>query len=210
MKKLIILALVIAAVYAYKPELFSFANNKGAFDEQGNAVTLVFTHNKCGKPCNDAVSLLKKRRVNYILYPLDNNDTNQALWKEYGGVNSFPNIIVGNERAYGSNKSRIVSALAMNYGTSFLNSTERYYMKKHFHDDGSNRLVMYAASWCGYCKKLRETLNDNNVDYVEIDVEKSSQPKAMTAALDITGYPLVYYGYKRLEGPRPRDVMALF
>jgi len=210
MKKLIMLALVVGAVYNFKPDLFSFTNNKGAFDEQGKPLTLVFTHGKCGKPCGDAVSLLKKRRVDYSLYSLDNNDVNIALWKEYGGVNSFPNIVVGNERAYGSYKSRIVSTLAMNYGQSVLTSTERYYMKKHFYNDGSDKLVMYAASWCGYCKKLRETLNDNNVDYVEIDVEKSSQRKAITAALEITGYPLVYYGYKRMEGPRPRDVMALF
>jgi len=31
----------------------------------------------------------------------------------------------------------------------------------------------------------------------------------MTTALDIGGYPLVYYGYKRLPGPSPKDVLAL-
>lgn len=172
-------------------------------------MTLVFVHDKCGKPCGEAIKLLKKRRIDYSLYPLDNNDVNQKLWKEFGGVNSFPNIVVGNERAYGSYKSPIVSALAMNYGDSILTSTERYYMKRHFYDDGSNRLVMYSANWCGYCKKMRETLSDNNVDFLEIDVEKSSQRKAMTSALEITGYPLVYYGYKRMSGPRPADVLKL-
>ena len=210
MKKLIIIVLIVAAVYAFKPDLFSGLNKKGAFDEQGNPVTLVFSHDKCGKPCSDAVSLLKKRRVDYSLYPLDGSDVNQSLWKEYGGVNSFPNVIVGNERVYGSYKSQIVSALALNYGDTVLTSTERYYIKKHFYDDGSPRLVMYGASWCGYCKKLREKLNDNDVDFIEIDVEKSSQRKAMTDALEISGYPLVYYGYKRMQGPRPKDVMALF
>lgn len=210
MKILIVLSLFIGAVYSFKPELFSFMNEKGAFDEQGIPLTMVFVHDKCGKPCDDALRLLKKRRIDYSLLPLDNNDTNQALWKEYGGVNSFPNIIVGNERAYGSYKGKIVSALAMNYGDKILTSTEKSYMKKHFHSDGSKRLVMYGASWCPNCKKMRTALNDNNIDFLEIDVEKSSKSKSMTSTLDITGYPVMYYGYKRIGAPRPGDVVALF
>jgi len=132
------------------------------------------------------------------------------LWKEYGGVNSFPNIVVGDERAYGSYKSMIVSALAVNYGESVLTSTEKSYMKKHFNDDGSKRLVMYGASWCPHCKKMREALNENDIDYLEIDVEKSSKRKSMTSTLDIGGYPVMYLGYKRIGSPRPRDVVALF
>ena len=210
MKKIILLVAVIGAVYAFKPGLFSFINNKGAFDGLGNPVTLVFTHNQCGRPCDDAVTLLEQRGIDYSLHSLDNNEASQALWKDYGSVNSFPNIIVGNDKVYGSYKSRIVSVLAMNYGDSVLTSTEHNYIKNHFYDDGSDKLVMYGASWCGYCKKVREALDDKNIDYIEIDVEKSSQGKAMTNALEITGYPLVYYGYKRLEGPSPKDVIALF
>ena len=142
-------------------------------------------------------------------YKLDGNDDNQALCITYGGVNSCPNIIVGNARFYGSNKSGIVSVLAMNYGDAVLNSSERYYMKKHFNPDASARLVMYSASWCGYCKKLRQVLNEKDIAFTEIDVEKSAQRQAMTTALDIGGYPLVYYGYKRLPGPSPKDVLAL-
>lgn len=210
MKKFFIFVLIVGAVYKFNPDLFSFLHSKGAFDEQGNPLTLVFTHDNCGKPCGEAVGFLKKRGIDYSLYSLDNNDVNTALWKEYGGVNSFPNIIVGDERAYGSYKSQIVSALAMNYGDSVLTSAERYYMKKHFNADGSDRLVMYSASWCGYCKQLRETLDKNDVDYLEIDVEKSAQRKSMTAAMEITGYPLVYFGYKRMQSSSPREVMALF
>ena len=210
MKKIIILILVVVIAYQLKPDLFSFIGEKGAFDDSGKPLTLVFIHDKCGKPCGDAISLLKTRHVDFNAYKLDGNEANLALWKEHGGVNSFPNIIVGKEKVYGSYKSNIVSALALNYGDVVLTSAERHYMKKHFYDDGRPRLVMYSASWCGYCKKLREALNADRIDFVEIDVEKSSQRKAMTQTLDISGYPLVYYGYKRMNGPGPRDVLALF
>ncbi|MDH5611860.1 MAG: thioredoxin domain-containing protein [Gammaproteobacteria bacterium] len=212
MKKLIILVLMIAAAYAYKPDLFSFSlvTGKGAFDEQGNPETLVFVHDKCGAPCADTVKFLNKRRIDYSVYPLDNNDANQALWKQYGAVNSFPNVIVGDERVYGSYKSKIVSALALNYGDKILTSSEKNYMKKHFNDDGSNRLVLYGASWCPHCKKMRAALKENNIDFLDIDVEKSATRKSMTSTLEINGYPLMYYGYKRMDGPRPKDVLALF
>jgi len=212
MKKLFILLIIVGAAYTYKPGLFSFSFNtaKGAFDEQGKPLAMVFVHDKCGKACDDALKLLKKRRIKYSLYPLDNNDANMALWKEYGSVNSFPNIIVGNERVYGSYKGQIVSALAVNYGKQVLTSTEKHYMKKHFNSDGSDRLVMYSTSWCPYCKKMREALNENNRGFLEIDVEKSSSRKSMITTLNISGYPLMYYGYKRIGSPSPKEILALY
>jgi glutaredoxin len=210
MKTIILILSIIAATYYLKPDAFAFLKGKGAFDDQGNPATLVFVHNKCGAPCDDTLKFLKKRRVNYSLYQLDDNEENTALWKTYGGVNSFPNVIVGREKVYGSYQSRIVSALAMNYGDSVLTGAERNLMRKHFYDNGESKLVVYGASWCPYCKKLRGELNANNIDYIEIDVEKSAQRKSMTKTLEISGYPLVYFGYKRMDGPQPKDVLALF
>lgn len=210
MKKIIMIVLAVAVAYTVKPEWFPFSNSKGAFDEQGNPQTLVFTHSNCGKPCGDAKKILKSRHIDFQEYKLDNNNENTALWKTFGGVNSFPNIIMGDEKEYTSGKARIVSKLALTYGDGVLEPSERYYMKKHFYDSGEPKLVMYGASWCGYCKKMREELDDNNIDYIEIDVEKSSKRKSMTKTLDISGYPLVYYGYQRFDGPRPRDIVALF
>lgn len=210
MKKIIFILVAVFITYTLKPEMFTFLHDKGAFDEMGSPQTLVFTHNKCGKPCVDTIKLLKRRHVEYSVYPLDNNEKNKALWKEYGGINSFPNIIMGNEKEYGSYKSRIVSKLALTYGDSVLSSPEKFYMKKHFYDSGKPRLVMYGASWCQYCKKLRAELDASNIDYEDIDVEKSAKRESMIETLDISGYPLVYFGYKRMEGPQGKDVLGLF
>ena len=210
MKKIIILIIIVGASYSLKPEWFLFLDGSGAFDDLGNPAVLVFTHKKCGKSCGEGIKVLKKRGVNYTEYKLDGNDDNQALWKKYGGVNSFPNIIIGKEKVYGSYKGKIVSALALNFGDSVLTPSEKLYINKHFYADGKPKLVMYGASWCPYCKKLRAALQKNNIEYTEIDVEKSPQRESMTKTLSISGYPLVYYGFKRMDGPKPAAVVALF
>ena len=208
MKKIILIMIITAATYIYKPELFSFIGQQGAFDEQGNAVTLMFTHKKCGKPCAEAITLLNRRGVRFTEYKLDGDVANQKLWKQYGGVNTFPNMIIGNEKVYGSYKGMIVSGLAVAYGESALTSSERYYMNQHFYNDGKPKLVVYGTSWCPHCKKLRQGLNKENISFVEIDVEKSAQKMSIIKTMDIGGYPVVYYGYKRIKGTRLKEVKA--
>ena len=210
MKKIILIIILISAAYFLKPQWFLFLTETAAFDQQGNPQVLIFTHKKCGKPCSDAKALIAGRGVRYTEYKLDGNEQNQTLWKKYGGVNSFPNIIIGSEKVYGSYKGKIVSALSLNYGEAVLSSAERSYISRHFTADGKPELVIYGASWCPYCKKLREALNNNGIKFREIDVEKSAQRTSMTKTLGISGYPLVYYGYKRMDGPRPSKVLALF
>lgn len=207
MKKIVIIFLIVGGFYQFG--LYDYFNQEGLYDGSGNAQTLMFTHKKCGKPCNDAKSLLSRRRIAFTEYKLDGNDENIKLWKQYGGVNSFPNMIIGNEKVYGSYKGLIISRLALAYGETVLTATERDYMAKHFYADGRPKLVMYGASWCPYCKKLRKGLNKNRVNFLEIDVEKSPRRDAMTKTMDIDGYPVVYYGYKRLVRSGLRDVMSV-
>jgi len=30
---------------------------------------------------------------------------------------------------------------------------------------------MYTTSWCGYCRRLKDSLNRAGIDYVEVDIE---------------------------------------
>jgi glutaredoxin len=209
MKKILILMVTIGLLYSFYPNIFSFKTGKGAFDEQGNPITMVFTLNKCGRYCGDAFSLLKQRKIKYVEYNIDQGETNKTLWKEHSGKNNFPIVITGDEAVHGYYKHLIISGLAMNYGDKILTSSERYYIKQHFYADGSPKLVMYGASWCPYCKKMRAALQEKNIDFIEINVDKSPQEKSMVKTLEITGFPLMYYGYKRMQGPRPEDVISL-
>jgi mycoredoxin len=62
-------------------------------------------------------------------------------------------------------------------------------------------VILYATSWCGYCRKAREFLTENNIQYIEYDVEKSEQGRQQHQALGGGGVPVldikgtVIYGY---------------
>lgn len=67
----------------------------------------------------------------------------------------------------------------------------------------SEDVVLYATAWCGYCKKTRALLADNNISYFEYDIEKSEEGNRQYKALNATGVPVlvvkgeVIYGYNR-------------
>lgn len=33
-------------------------------------------------------------------------------------------------------------------------------------------LKVYSATWCGFCSKLKAALRDNNIEYIEIDIDQ--------------------------------------
>ncbi len=54
--------------------------------------------------------------------------------------------------------------------------------------DGS--VVVYSATWCGYCKKAKAWLTEKGVPYVERDVEATAGAQAeLTAKLKAAGVP---------------------
>ena len=62
-------------------------------------------------------------------------------------------------------------------------------------------VVLYATSWCSYCKKTRAFLAENNVEYIEYDIEKSAKGRKQHEQLGGKGVPVldvrgtVVYGY---------------
>ena len=79
------------------------------------------------------------------------------------------------------------------------------------HDVATNhpqQIVLYATSWCGYCQKAREFLARNRIQYVEYDIEKSSEGKRQFAQLRGTGVPLILVGTEQIRGWNPRALTA--
>lgn len=79
-------------------------------------------------------------------------------------------------------------------------SYEDYPSSIKTNDADAKSIVMYSASWCGYCRKAREYFRKNNIQFVEYDVEKSSKGKADYQKLKATGVPVILIGDKRMNG----------
>lgn len=62
------------------------------------------------------------------------------------------------------------------------------------------RIVMYAASWCGYCRKARAYFTKNNIRFKEYDIEKDSTAKRKYEKLGGSGVPLIVMGNRKMQG----------
>ncbi|MCU7877503.1 MAG: DUF4124 domain-containing protein [Candidatus Thiodiazotropha sp. (ex Lucinoma borealis)] len=64
----------------------------------------------------------------------------------------------------------------------------------------NERVVMYSAKWCGYCKKARRYFKNNRISFVEYDVESSAKGKRDYKKLGAGGVPIILVGKHRLNG----------
>ena len=206
-KLLIIVILVTGAIFHFKPELFSFDFSSGAFDAQGNPEVLVFTSSNCGGWCNKGLKELTQRNVSFSELVLDNNEQNQKRYADLGR-GQLPYIVIGQQKVAGFYKAMIVSVLAKNYGDKYLSSIEKQYYSNHFYEDDSPMVYMYGASWCPYCKKMREEFSSRGIDYFELDVEKTANQSLLVDTMQIEGFPVIYVGYHRIQGADINQVLT--
>ena len=62
------------------------------------------------------------------------------------------------------------------------------------------KVIMYSASWCGYCKKARKYFKKNRIAFTEYDVEKNEKARKKYKKLGATGFPVILVGKKRMNG----------
>lgn len=63
------------------------------------------------------------------------------------------------------------------------------------------RIVMYAMDWCPYCNAARKILNDNGLDFEEIDL--GSHPEKRAEMQELSGrssVPQVFFGDRHIGG----------
>lgn len=80
--------------------------------------------------------------------------------------------------------------------------------------NNSQQVILYATSWCGYCKKTRALFKELNVHYVEFDIETSAEGKAQHAALVARdggsgGVPVIVIGDTTVHGYDEQGIRAL-
>lgn len=63
------------------------------------------------------------------------------------------------------------------------------------------KVVMYSTEWCPYCKKTRDFLTNNNIPFVERDIEKGdAHIDALYHSIGAQGIPQIVIGDKIITG----------
>jgi glutaredoxin len=63
-----------------------------------------------------------------------------------------------------------------------------------------DKVRIYTAAWCGYCKKAKAHLTAKGVPYDEVDVEVSDRGRSEFAQLGGRGVPVILVGNQRMDG----------
>jgi len=75
---------------------------------------------------------------------------------------------------------------------------------------GNLRVVMYSATWCGYCRKARNYFRQTGIPFKEYDIENSRKGRRDYAKLNGTGVPIIFVGKKRMQGFRAARFQAIY
>lgn len=98
-----------------------------------------------------------------------------------------------------------VAALALNWGkiSALLGGGAA---KSEFAQRGE--VVLYATSWCGYCKATRDLLAREGIRYREFDIETSAEGAKLYRALGGRGVPLLEAGDQIIRGYNEKQILA--
>lgn len=66
--------------------------------------------------------------------------------------------------------------------------------------NGRDVINLYTATWCGYCKHLKESLDASGVPYLDHDVETSEEGKRYSDSHHFDGVPVTVVGHETVEG----------
>lgn len=69
-------------------------------------------------------------------------------------------------------------------------------------------VVMISTSWCGYCRKARTFFNENQIEFEEIDAERTASP-GIRETYRKTGVPLIIVGAEQVRGFDERRLRQL-
>ena len=70
-------------------------------------------------------------------------------------------------------------------------------------------VVLYMATWCGYCKAAKAYLGNKGVAYRELDIDTPAG-KAAFAQLGVRGVPVLLVNGQRLSGYSQQSYDAVF
>lgn len=76
--------------------------------------------------------------------------------------------------------------------------------------DTGDKVIIYTASWCGYCKKAKKYFKNKGISYTEMDIEKSRIAKMQFKNLGGKGVPMILVGKKKMSGFNEADFARIY
>lgn len=64
----------------------------------------------------------------------------------------------------------------------------------------TKKVVMYSASWCGYCKKARRYFIAKGLPFAEYDIERNKSARRQYKKLGAKAVPVILYKGRRMNG----------
>lgn len=61
-------------------------------------------------------------------------------------------------------------------------------------------MIVYSAEWCSGCKSLKQYLESKNVEFTEIDIDKSEEAVLVLQQHRLRSIPQVFVGEKLIGG----------
>ncbi len=68
---------------------------------------------------------------------------------------------------------------------------------------------IYTAEWCGVCKRAKKYMDEKNIPYKDMDIEKNMQAKREYKKLNSRGIPVILVGKQRMNGFSPTKLEAM-
>lgn len=99
----------------------------------------------------------------------------------------------------------VVIAIAFKLGWIGGGATPRPDFVEQYGDE----VVLYSTEWCGYCKKTRELLWQNDIPFTELDIETSARGKYEFDQLNGRGIPLMIIEGEIVRGYNPKRIQRL-
>jgi glutaredoxin len=84
---------------------------------------------------------------------------------------------------------------------------EMVFPKPNFAELHDGKVILYATSWCGYCKKTRQFLNENSISFYEYDIEKSAIGHDQYRAIGGRGVPVLLVNKNVIRGYNPDEIL---
>lgn len=118
-------------------------------------------------------------------------------WTDENGLTQFSNIKPKNTTVETVNVYSYQTAINTDEETSSHHSSTKIpsnYLTR------SKKALIYSTQWCNYSKKTKKHFRENNIAYINYDIEISQSARKRYKKLRTTIIPIILVGKKRING----------